>query len=160
MSDNSNARILNYLVYGVIAGVVSSIVNLILHLLTSVINLGKYNHIDFYSHRFLGTPMGNPDLVGFYFISAIFGVVNGVMLVIILFLLISKAGWERDLTRFLIVAIVFTAVFFPLVIMLIASMAEFDLILDGVIFLIINAITMCFAALMVYYLDGAFRSSS
>ncbi|MHA2033153.1 MAG: hypothetical protein ACW99Q_27610 [Candidatus Kariarchaeaceae archaeon] len=155
MSESEKVKIVNSVVYGVIAGVVASVISYILQSLASSINLGKYDNMDFSSQLFLGTPAGSPDLVGMFGVSIMSGVITGLLYGIIIFLLRSKAGWERNLTRYLVVAVVFTVASILLFIPLIPA-GEFDFLVDGLIQSIIPLIAFSFNALAFYYLEEQF----
>jgi hypothetical protein len=69
------------------------------------------------------------------------------------------AGWERDLTRYLIVAIIFgIVVTLPFFIGIPAE--EFDLIIDGSMQLIRTVISSSVFALTFYYIEEHFGSAS
>ncbi|MHA1940468.1 MAG: hypothetical protein ACXACP_04735 [Candidatus Hodarchaeales archaeon] len=159
MGKEVKLNIVTKIVYSAISGIGSSVVNLILLLSSSLINLSKYDHIEYFSQQFLGTTEGNPDLVGYFIISSIVGVLGMIVLGIIIHLLITKAGWERDLRRYLLVAIVYTAVQLPLFIFAIPA-AVFDLIVDGAIYSIISVSAYVSGTLILYYLEERFQSAS
>ncbi|MHA2052382.1 MAG: hypothetical protein ACW99F_02180 [Candidatus Hodarchaeales archaeon] len=159
MGKEVKLNIVTKIVYSAISGIGSSVVNLILLLSSSLINLSKYDHIEYFSQQFLGTTEGNPDLVGYFIISSIVGVLGMIVLGIIIHLLITKAGWERDLRRYLLVAIVYTAVQLPLFIFAIPA-AMFDLIVDGAIYSIISVSAYVSGTLILYYLEERFQSAS
>ncbi|MHA2174874.1 MAG: hypothetical protein ACXAB2_01705 [Candidatus Hodarchaeales archaeon] len=159
MGKEVKLNIVTKIVYSAISGIGSSVVNLILLLSSSLINLSKYDHIEYFSQQFLGTTEGNPDLVGYFIISSIVGVLGMIVLGIIIHLLITKAGWERDLRRYLLIAIVYTAVQLPLFIFAIPA-AVFDLIVDGAIYSIISVSAYVSGTLILYYLEERFQSAS
>jgi hypothetical protein len=162
MAEAVKVNIRNKLVYGVIAGVVAGVVNSILEFLVSSINLGKFDDIESVSQQFLGTTAGNPNLVGWFILNMVVWIVfGGITFGIIIYLLMTRAGWERDLTRYLTVAIVLGVVFFLLnMATLIISMAELDLLVDGLIILIIFLTCYLILALTVYYLEERFDTES
>ena len=166
MTEDGKVKIRTKIGYGAIAGVVTGVVNFIVEFLVSSIKLGTYDPIDSGSQQFLGTSAGNPNLVGISIISIVFGALVGIIYGITLFLLMTrlegtsrKAGYERDLPRYLILAIVMEVVLFLIDIMSIT--AEFDLLIDGSIRLIIIVILIpLILALTFYYLEERFESAS
>jgi hypothetical protein len=162
MVEDVKAKIVNKIGYGVIAGVVAGVVNSILEFLVSSINLGKFDDIESVSQQFLGTTAGNPNILGWFILNMVVWIVfGGITFGIIIYLLMTRAGWERDLTRYLTVAIVLGVVFFLLnMTTLIISMTELDLLVDGLIILIIFLTGYLILALTVYYLEERFESAS
>ena len=161
MAEAGNVKIGNKIGFGTIAGGVGGVVEAILQFLASSINLGKYSEIEDTSQRFLGTTAGNPNLVGYFIINTVAGVVLGIIFGIIIFLLLTRAGWERDLTRYLSVAIVFGVVFFLLDITIASILSiEFDLLIDGSIQLILDMIAALILGLVFYYLEEQLDSAS
>jgi hypothetical protein len=65
------------------------------------------------------------------------------------------AGWERDLTKYFIVAIVFAVVLWLLFIPVVIG-PDFDLLVDGSIQLIITLIGSSILAPLFYYLEEQF----
>jgi hypothetical protein len=159
MTEEVKVNIVSRIMYSAIGGVGSSVVNIILMLLFSVINLGKYDHLEYFSQQNLGTTAGNPDIVGYFIISTIVGVFGMIVLGIIIHLLMTKAGWERNLTRYLIIAFVYTIVQIPLFILAIPA-EMFDLIVDGAIFSIISLSAYLSGTIILYYLEERFGSAS
>jgi hypothetical protein len=167
MVEDVKAKIVNKIGYGVIAGVVAGVVNSILEFLVSSINLGKFDDIESVSQQFLGTTAGNPNILGWFILNMVVWIVfGGITFGIIIYLLMTRAGWERDLTRYLTVAIVLGVVVFLLnifllnMVTLIISMVELDLLVDGLIILIIFLTCYLILALTVYYLEERFDTES
>ncbi|MHA2105311.1 MAG: hypothetical protein ACW981_17930 [Candidatus Hodarchaeales archaeon] len=159
MTETEKVKIVNKIVYGAIAGGVTSVFSFILQFLTSSINLGKYDPMDYNSQLFLGTSAGNPNLVGVLIVSIVTGILfTGIIFGIIIFLLMRMVGWERDLKRYLIVAIVYGFVLWLLFLPL--MMTEMDFLIDGPIQLIITLIGILILALIFYYLEERFDSTS
>ncbi|MHA2033154.1 MAG: hypothetical protein ACW99Q_27615 [Candidatus Kariarchaeaceae archaeon] len=146
------ANFVNKIGYGVIAGVVGSSITAILIFLASSIKLGA-DLIEFVSHQFLGTTAGNPNLVGYFIFQILGGAILGIIFAITIFLLMTRVGWERNLTRYLIVAIVLRVVFF-LPGSSIISFAE-DLV-DVFIPFIIESIGFLILGVVYYYLEERF----
>ena len=159
MAEDVKVKIGNKIMYGAIAGVVGNVVAFILNFLQPLINLG-FDIIDYNSQQILGTTAGNPNLVGYFILQIVGGVFQGIIFGIIIFLLMTRAGWERDLTRYLIVAIVYAVVFSLLFWIPIIAMAELDLIVDSLIQLIITLIVALIFGLTFYYLEEQFDSTS
>jgi len=160
MAEDVKVKIENKIVYGAIAGGVAGVGDVILGFLSSSIKLGKYDSIEYSSQQFFGTTPGNPNLVGLFILGILIYAVGGIILGIIIFLLLTRAGWERDLTRYLIVVIVFGVVLTLLAFITIIPNTEFDLLIDGPIQLIIGLINSLILALTFYYLEEQFGSAS
>ena len=71
---------------------VAGVVDGILGILVSSLNLGTYDEIDSISQQFLGTSVGNPNVVGFFIVNMVAAVVLGIIFGIIIFLLLTRAG--------------------------------------------------------------------
>ncbi|MHA2238165.1 MAG: hypothetical protein ACXAB2_07315, partial [Candidatus Hodarchaeales archaeon] len=134
MAEVANVNLRYKMVYGAIAGVVATIVLFSLRLLTLAINLGTFDPLDFSSQTYLGTPAGNPNLIGVVIIDFVAAPLLGLVFGIILYLLMTRAGWERNLTRYLIVALVFWGLVYIIeIIAVTTSGIEYDLLIDGTI---------------------------
>lgn len=160
MAETEKINIVNFVVYGGIAGVIGGTVDVVLKFLASSINLGKFDDIDFVSQQYLGTIAGNPNVVGVFIIGIISWAFLGIAYSTILYLLMTRSGWDRDLIRYFIVAIVIGVVLTILTLSMALSMAEFDLIIDIPLQFIIGVFSMTLLAPIVYYLEERFESAS
>ena len=156
MTEDAKVKIVNYIVYSAITGVVANVLYFLLLLFPPWFNLGNYNHIDYVSQQFLGTTAGNPDLVVFLITSFVTSLVSFIIFGIIMFLLRSRAGWERDLTRYLILSLLYGIVNFILFIPQLLQVPNLDFIVDGSIMFIIIMIEFLAGGLIFYYLEGQF----
>ncbi|MHA1946820.1 MAG: hypothetical protein ACXAC6_16255 [Candidatus Hodarchaeales archaeon] len=161
MAEVANVNLRYKMVYGAIAGVVATIVLFSLRLLTLAINLGTFDPLDFSSQTYLGTPAGNPNLIGVVIIDFVAAPLLGLVFGIILYLLMTRAGWERNLTRYLIVALVFWGLVYIIeIIAVTTSGIEYDLLIDGTIQTISAVIVSQILGLTVYYLEERLESAS
>jgi hypothetical protein len=155
-----NVSIVKYIVYGAIAGVVGGAVDIILKYLVTSINLGTFDDIDYASQQFLGTTAGNANLMGVFIIGIVmWAFLGGLVYGVILFLLMTRAGWQRDLTRYVIAAAVMGVVLTLVTMTMALSTAEWDLI-DIPIQFIIGVGSVILLAPIVYYLEDQFGSAS
>ncbi len=160
MTENANVKIMNYLVYGAITGVVVNVLYFLLLLLPPWLNLGNYNHIDYASQTFFDTSAGNPDIVGFLIVSSVTSLVSLTIFGIVIFLLRSRARWEQNLTRYLIVSLLYSIANFILFMPQLLQVPIIDLIVDGSIMFIIIVIEFLAGGLIFYYLEERFGSGS
>jgi hypothetical protein len=155
MAEEVKLNFVNKIVYGAIGGAVLGVFNTVLQFLFSAINVG-FDAIDYNSQQYLGTTAGNPNVVGILLISVVSSAFLGIVYGFIIFLLLKQAGWERNLTTYLIVAIVVGIVIGTLPFILLIPTAEFDIIVDGLIYLIIAVIVSSILGLTFYYLEEQF----
>jgi hypothetical protein len=156
MSEGEKAKIVNLIAYGAIAGVVGGAVDIILKFLVSSINLGKFDDIDYASQQFLGTTAGNPNVIGIFVVGIISWAFLAIIYGIILYLMRTKAGWDQDLMRYLVVALVLGVVLTVLTMGMALSTAEFDPFIDVPVQFIIGVFSVALLAPIVYYLEEQF----
>ncbi|MHA2033152.1 MAG: hypothetical protein ACW99Q_27605 [Candidatus Kariarchaeaceae archaeon] len=156
MTEDEKVKIVNYIVLGAITGAVVNVLYFISLHLPVWFNLGNYNHIDYASQQFFGTTEGNPDLLGFFVLSSLTSVVSLAILGIIFFLLRSRAEWERKLTRFLFVSLLYGIVNFILFVPQLLQVPNLDFIVDGSILFIIIVIEFLTGGFLLYNLEDRF----
>ncbi|MHA1940469.1 MAG: hypothetical protein ACXACP_04730 [Candidatus Hodarchaeales archaeon] len=155
MTEDIEVNMRNKIVYGAIAGIVGGAVDVILKFLVSVFNIGKFDDIDFVSQQFLSTTAGNPNVVGVFIIGIVSWAFVGLVYGIILYLLMTRARWERNLSRYIVVAFLI-GFGLTLLTMTYLPLAEWDLIVDLPIQFTIGVGSMMLLAPIVYYLEERF----
>jgi hypothetical protein len=155
MTEDIEVNIRNKIVYGAIAGIVGGAVDVILKFLVSVFNIGKFDDIDFVSQQFLSTTAGNPNVVGVFIIGIVSWAFVGLVYGIILYLLMTRARWERNLSRYIVVAFLI-GFGLTLLTMTYLPLGEWDLIVDLPIQFTIGVGSMMLLAPIVYYLEERF----
>ncbi|MFW9855044.1 MAG: hypothetical protein ACFFFG_08275 [Candidatus Thorarchaeota archaeon] len=159
MTEVANVDLKNKMVYGVIAGAIGGAVDIILKFLLTTFNIGKFDDIDFVSQMSFGTAPGNPNVIGVFGMGIVMWAFVGLIFGGTLYLLLTRAGWERDLTRYSIVAFLIGFVLF-LVTLTYLPLAEWDLLIDLPIQLVIGVGSMVLLGPVVYLLEERYLSPS
>ncbi|MHA1984215.1 MAG: hypothetical protein ACW967_07660 [Candidatus Hodarchaeales archaeon] len=108
MSGTGNVKLLNKLVLGVIAGVMGGVVLYFYSLAIHVFDLGRHDLVNAISMAWFGTPDGSPNLflvLVFIEIAGNPGIIVGIIFGIVIYLLLTRAGWTRNLTRYILIAL-------------------------------------------------------
>ncbi|MFW9778701.1 MAG: hypothetical protein ACFFE8_07575 [Candidatus Heimdallarchaeota archaeon] len=152
MTDVNKVNPRNKMVYGAIAGGIGGAVDIILKFVVTTFNIGKFDDIAFASQQFFGTASGSPNIVGVFGMGIVMWAFVGLIFGGILYLLLTRAGWERNLTRYTVVAFVIGFVLF-LATLTYLPLAEWDLLIDLPIQLVIGVGSMVLLAPIVYALE-------
>jgi len=96
MIEKVNFR--NKIGYSAIAGGISGVVYVVLQFLLTSMNIGTLDDIEADSQFIFGTTAGNPNVVGYVIFNIVVWILFGIIIGSIIFVLMTRAGWERNFT--------------------------------------------------------------